>query len=91
MNIQETDQALIVSVRVRPDSPGFRLSRRADGLVMELASPAREGRANQEIMRELPRLLRCEVRILSGLKSGKKLLLLRGLTKQDLELVLESR
>ena len=47
--------------------------------------------ANQEIMRELPGLLRCEVRILSGLKSRRKLLLLRGLTKQDLDIVLESR
>ncbi len=91
MEIQETDQGLIVSVRVRPDSPGFRLSLNGDEIILELASPPQEGRANQEIMRELSKLLRCEVRILSGLKSRKKLLLLKGITEKELELVLETR
>jgi uncharacterized protein (TIGR00251 family) len=91
MEVQETDQGLIVPVNVKPNSPGFGLRKKDDKLFLDVTNPPREGRANQEIMRELPRLLRCEVRILSGLKSKRKLLLLRGITRQDLDIVLESR
>ena len=91
MEIQETPEGLIVTVKVRPNSGGFRLTKKRDDIVLELASPAREGRANQELLSELPRLLRCEVRIIGGLSSRKKLLLLRGITERELEAVLATR
>ena len=91
MDVQETPQGLILSVKVKPNSGRFALRRDGDTVVIELTSPPREGRANQEIMRELPRLLRCEVQILRGSQSNKKLLLLKGITEKDIELVLDTR
>jgi uncharacterized protein (TIGR00251 family) len=91
MEAQETPEGLILSVRVKPGSGRFSLTERGDDAVLELASPPREGQANQELVRELSRLLRCEVRILSGLRSRRKLILLRGITEKDLELALEAR
>lgn len=91
MEVQETPEGLILSVKVKPGAGRFRLSSSGDDLVLELSSPAREGKANQEILRELPKLMRCEVRILRGSQSKRKLLLLKGITEQDIEAVLSTR
>ena len=90
MEIQETDQGIIVSVKAKPGSGRFRLSRSGEDIVLELTSPPREGKANQEIMKELPGLLRCEVQILRGSQSKKKLLLLKGINKEEFEAVLDT-
>jgi uncharacterized protein (TIGR00251 family) len=90
MEAQETPEGLIVPVNVRPGAPNFRLHKEGHRLLLEVTSPPREGQANQEIVRELPRLLRCEVRILGGMRSRRKLLLLRGMAGKDLKAFLES-
>ena len=91
MGIQETSEGLIVSVKVKPRSPSFSLSRSGGEIIIQVRSPPEEGKANQEIMRELPGLLRCEVRILRGGGSRSKLILLRGISEAELEGVLDSR
>ena len=91
MEIQETDKGIIVEVKVKPNSGAFGLSKKGGDLIIEVRSSASEGKANQEIIRELPRLLRCDVKILSGAKSRKKILLLEGVTESDIELVLDTR
>ena len=88
MEVQETPEGIIVSVKVRPNSGRFKLTRKGEELILELTSSPIEGKANQEIVSELPRLLRCEVRILRGSQSKRKLLLLKGITEQDIEAVL---
>lgn len=90
MEIQETADGLIVSVSVKPNSPRFAIMSRGDDIVLEVTSPPREGKANQEIMRELPRLLRCEVRILRGGKGKKKLIMLRGISADEFEGALDT-
>lgn len=89
MGIQETGDGLIVSVKVRPNSAGLALYKKGDDVILELASPPREGMANQEIMSGLPKLLRCEVRILRGTQSKRKLLLLKGISEEELKAFLE--
>jgi uncharacterized protein (TIGR00251 family) len=90
MEIQETPEGLILSVKVRPGSGRFSLSQSDNDLILELSSPPQAGRANQELVRELSKLFRCEVRILDGLKSRRKILLLKGLTQEDIDLVLKT-
>jgi uncharacterized protein (TIGR00251 family) len=85
MEAQQTPKDLVVRVKVKPNSGRLRLTRRGEELVLEVTSPPREGRANQEILRELPKLLGCEVSIVSGLKSKRKTLLLSGITEKELE------
>ena len=84
MEVQETDNGVIVSVRVRPNSGKFSLELKGDQLMLNLKSLPESGKANQEILSELPKLLRCDVRILSGQKSRKKLLLLEGISESEL-------
>ncbi len=91
MEMQETGEGIILSVKVKPNSGRFDIYKKDDEAVLELTSPARENRANQEIMAELPRLLRCEVRIIRGSRSKRKLLLLKGITESELDSFLEMR
>ena len=88
MDVQVTPEGIILSVKVKPNSGRFRLIKKGEELVLELTSPPRDGKANQEILSGLPRLLRCEVSILRGSQSKRKLLLLKGITEQDIEAVL---
>ena len=88
MEARQTPKDLIVTVKVKPNSGSFRLTRRGDELVLEVTSPPREGKANQEILREIPRLLGCGVRIVSGLKSKRKTLLLSGISQKELDAAL---
>lgn len=90
MEVQETTEGLIIPVRVRPGSGRFAMKDGEAGLVVELSGPAREGRANQELVKELSRILRCEVRIVSGLRSRRKIILLKGITEKELRLFLET-
>jgi len=90
MAISETPEGLIITARIKPGSGRFCFKMEKDDIILEVMSPAREGKANQEIMRELPKLLRCEVRILRGSSSRKKLMLLKGITSEELEIVLEA-
>jgi uncharacterized protein (TIGR00251 family) len=90
MDIQETPEGLILAVKVRPSSGRFSLSQSDRDLVLELSSPPQGGKANQELIKELSRVFRCEVRILDGLKSRRKILLLKGITREDIDLVLET-
>ena len=89
MGIQETGDGLIVSVRAKPNSGRFAIYRKDGDIILELKSPPREGKANQEVMSELPGLLRCEVRLLRGSKSKRKLLLLKGISQEELEAFLD--
>ena len=91
MEIQETGDGLIVSVSVKPGSGRFAIITKGDEIILEVRSPPQEGKANQEIVRELPKLLRCDVRILRGEHRKKKLLLLKGISEQELRGVLDTR
>jgi uncharacterized protein (TIGR00251 family) len=82
-------RGVLIEVRVRPNSPRFSLSRRGDELVIEVTSPPQEGRANTEIVKSLRKLTGREVEIIKGLKSRKKLILIRGSTPEDIEGILE--
>ncbi len=90
MDPQEIPQGVILSVKVKPNSPSFRLTRKGDDYILEVTSPPREGKANQEILSELPRKARCEVSILRGSQAGRKLILLKGITAKEVEAFLSS-
>jgi uncharacterized protein (TIGR00251 family) len=64
-----------ISVAVVPKSGSFRVERKEGGsLKVYLRSAAESNKANMELVKEMRRLLRAEVRIASGLKSRHKVL-----------------
>jgi len=64
-----------ISVTVVPKSGSFRVERREDGsLKVYLRSAPESNKANIELIKEMRRLLKAEVRIVSGLTSRRKVL-----------------
>lgn len=63
-----------LSVTVVPKSGRFAIEKSQGRLKVYLKSPATKNKANLELVREMGRILKCDVRIVSGLGSRKKTL-----------------
>ena len=64
-----------IQVTVVPRSGSFSVERKADGsLKIHLRSAPESNKANIELLKEMRRLLKAEVRIVSGLTSRHKVL-----------------
>jgi uncharacterized protein (TIGR00251 family) len=64
----------IIKIRVKPDSPRFRVSDRGDHLLVEVTSPARDNKANQELLKGLKRHFGKDIVILKGFRSRDKMI-----------------
>lgn len=82
MDMKETPQGLVIGLKVKPNSKAFRLDTNG---VLEIRSPPREGKANQEIIKELGRLFKTEVKILRGHRGRCKVILLKNIKKGDVK------
>lgn len=83
--IRQTENGVLLEVKVKPNSKRFALSRKGDQLILEVTSPPKEGKANSEIIRELKKMFRKEVLILKGFKSREKIIFLNGAASGDLK------
>jgi uncharacterized protein (TIGR00251 family) len=83
--IKETQEGLILSVRVKPCSGEFSISSGQDFLEIRTKSPSEDNRANQEIVKELSRLFGKDVRIIRGLKSRSKTIFVKGASAEELK------
>ncbi len=64
-----------IAVTVVPKSGSFRVERKGDGSIkVYLRSAPESNKANIELVKEMRRLLKAEVRIVSGLTSRHKVL-----------------
>jgi len=84
--IRQTGKGVLLEVRVKPNSKRFALYEKEGRFVLEVTSPPRKGRANLEIVRELKRRFGEEVEIVKGFKKRDKVILIKNLRKEDLEL-----
>lgn len=83
--IRQTENGVLIEVKVRPNSKRFALIRRADHLILEVTSPPKEGRANLEILKGLKRLFGRDVEIVKGRKSREKVILVKNANKEEIE------
>jgi uncharacterized protein (TIGR00251 family) len=68
---------VIIRVNVKPNSKIEELTHEGDDFTIRVKEPAREGKANQAVIKLLARhfgIPRSQVRILSGLKSRNKVI-----------------
>jgi hypothetical protein len=66
-----------IQVRVRPNSRTEEVSREGDSFIVKVKEPPKEGKANQAVIKLLAQhfgVSKSQVRILSGLRSGKKVI-----------------
>lgn len=88
MDITETKEGSIIEVFVKPKSREFKIAAEADEIVAFCTEEPVEGRVNKELVKELSRLLKKRVALVSGFASRQKHLLIRGMSKNEVETAL---
>lgn len=83
-DLKKFKDGVVFSARVKPNSPSFSLEVN-DKIVIHCKSPARENKANLEIVKELKRMLKKDVEILSGFKSKEKRIAIHNITEEELK------
>ncbi len=90
MELQETDKGTVINVRVRPNSKQFQAKVEYNELVVFCRASPVKGRANRELTRELSRLFKRRVEIISGFSSRDKRVLVADADVGTVEKVLDS-
>ena len=88
--IWESEHGTFLRVIVRPNSreKNFVAELSPEVILVNLKSPAREGKANSELVKRLARVLTISagnIRLVTGHKSKEKTLLVESLSPEDIE------
>jgi uncharacterized protein (TIGR00251 family) len=88
MKIKETEEGLILEVFVKPKSKNSRIEIDNREAKFFCKKPPHKGKVNKELIKVFSNLFRVEVKIISGLTSNQKIILLRGLNKMSFEKII---
>jgi len=91
MKITETKDGIIIKVFVKPNSPRFEVTFGGEEIVIRCTEEPVKGKVNKELTRELSKLIHAKVELVSGYASKQKLLLLKGLKKNEAEGLLRNK
>ena len=85
-----SEKGTFLRVIVKPNSKEKQLiaERNPDSILINLTGPAREGKANTELVKKLSKILKISssaIRIVAGYKSREKILLIDGLSTEEVE------
>ncbi|MFW9809454.1 MAG: DUF167 domain-containing protein [Candidatus Thorarchaeota archaeon] len=91
--IWESEKGTFIRFLVRPNSKEreFIVGISSENVMVNLKSPARQGKANTELVKRLTKVLgisTSSVRLVSGHKTKEKTLLIHGLGVQDVQRML---
>jgi uncharacterized protein (TIGR00251 family) len=85
MSIAECKDGVILTVFVKPNSPKFQIELDGTEIVLHCTEEPVKGKVNKEIIKELTKLLRAKVEVVSGATSKEKKLFVAGLDKAGAE------
>jgi len=88
MKLRETDRGTLIEIRVKPQSKQFKIQVEEDELLVFCREAPVKGRVNRELTKELSRLFKRRVQILSGFRSRQKKLLIENATTQEVNGIL---
>ena len=91
--IIETARGTLVRIIVRPNSKDrkFIAEVSPEAIIINLKAPAREGKANSELLKRLSKILKvstADIRLVAGQKSREKTVLLLGVDAKETEKLL---
>ncbi len=90
MSINETKDGTIITVFVKPNSPKFKIELDGNEIIVYSTEEPEKGKVNKEIIKELSRILKAKVEIVSGFTSRQKQLFVKGMGKNQVEPILKS-
>jgi len=88
MKLQQVSGGVVVSVFVKPNSKQFQLKVEDDTLVVLCRETPVKGRVNRELTKELSRILKKRVEIVSGFTSKQKKILITGINMDEANKIL---
>jgi len=88
LNVRETAQGTLIDIYVKPQSKQFKIQVEKDELLVFCRETPVKGRVNKELTKELSRLFKRRVQILSGFHSRQKRLLIENGTAQEVSEIL---
>ena len=88
MSIKETKDGTTITVFVKPNQPKFKVERDRDEIVVHSTQEPVKGKVNKEILKEFSKLLHARVELASGATSRQKQVFVEGLTKTQVEQLL---
>jgi uncharacterized protein (TIGR00251 family) len=91
LSLKETKDGVLLSVFVKPNSPKFKIELDGGEVVVYATEEPERGKVNKEIIKELSRLLHVQVELVTGFTSRQKQILVKGLSKQQIEQLLVSK
>jgi uncharacterized protein (TIGR00251 family) len=88
MNLRETAQGTLIDIHVKPQSKQFKIEVEEDELLVFCRESPVKGRVNRELTKELSRIFKRKVLILSGFRSRQKRLLIENARTQEVSKIL---
>lgn len=88
MRICETKDGLVLQVSVKPKAKRFKIVAERDEIIIHCVEEPVKGKVNKELVKELSKLFRKRVEIVSGFASKQKKLLIRDAQRSEIERIL---
>ena len=83
MNIKNNKNSFLFEVKVKPNSSKFKID--LDKKIIYCKSPAKQNKANLEIIKNLEKFFNTKVQIIAGLRQKHKKILIHNITKESFE------
>lgn len=90
MEVHETDQGIVIEILVKPYSKQSDLKIENNELIVLCREAPVKGKVNRELVRELSRLFKRNVEIVSGFTSRKKRILIHDATMEEIRDILSN-
>jgi len=88
MKLLKTEKGAILNVYVKPDSREFKIEVEDDELVLYCKESPVKCKVNKELIKELSKVFRRKVKIISGFTSKQKKILIRDVSLEEVNRIL---
>jgi hypothetical protein len=90
MNIKETKNGTVIEVFVKPKSQKFEVLLEGDEVVVRCTEEPVKGKVNKELLKALSKFFHTNVELVSGATSRQKRLLIKNVSKKQVETLLHA-
>jgi len=88
MRLLKTDRGVVLDVYVKPESREFKIEVEDDELVVYCRESPVKGKVDRELMKELSRMFKRKVELISGFTSRQKKILIRDVSLEEVNRIL---
>jgi len=88
MKMLKTDRGVVLDLYVKPDSREFKIEVEDDELVVYCRESPVKGKVDRELIKELSRVFKRKVELISGFTSRQKKILIRDISLEEANRIL---